>query len=57
MGGAERQLEGHIINNIRVGNAPQELIETLTVLLPYIGYPHTLTALNCLNAVLKEEEI
>ncbi|MBP1043590.1 carboxymuconolactone decarboxylase family protein [Vagococcus sp. BWB3-3] len=57
MGGAERQLEGHIINNIRVGNAPQELIETLTVLLPFIGYPRTLTALNCLNAVLKEEEI
>lgn len=53
--GAEAQLKGHILNNQRVGNDKQQLIETLTVLLPFIGYPRTLTTLNCINEVLPEE--
>lgn len=55
MGGADAQLKGHIRNNQRVGNNKQQLIETITVLLPFIGYPRTLTALNCINEVLPEE--
>lgn len=55
MGGADAQLKGHIHNNQRVGNDKQQLIETITVLLPFIGYPRTLTALNCINEVLPEE--
>lgn len=55
MGGAETQLKGHIYNNQRVGNDKGRLIETLTVLLPFIGYPRTLTALACLNEVLPEK--
>lgn len=55
MGGADAQLKGHIRNNQRVGNDKQQLIETITVLLPFIGYPRTLTALNCINEVLPEE--
>lgn len=56
MGGAESQLKGHISNNIRVGNTKQRLIDTITVLLPFIGYPRTLTALNCLNEIVPEKE-
>lgn len=55
MGGADAQLKGHIRNNQRVGNDKQQLIETMTVLLPFIGYPRTLTALNYINEVLPEE--
>lgn len=56
MGGAESQLKGHIANNIRVGNTKQRLIDTITVLLPFIGYPRTLSALNCLNEIVPEKE-
>ncbi|WP_430597229.1 carboxymuconolactone decarboxylase family protein [Enterococcus sp. AZ177] len=55
MGGADAQLKGHIRNNQRVGNEKPLLIETITVLLPFIGYPRTLTALNCINEILPEE--
>lgn len=54
MGGAEPQLKGHIGNNVRVGNDKQTLIDTITVLLPFIGYPRTLTALTCINEVIAE---
>ena len=55
MGGAEPQMKGHIRNNLRIGNDKQKLLDTITVLLPFIGYPRTLTALNCLNEVAPEE--
>lgn len=56
MGGAEPQMKGHIANNARVGNDKQVLIDTITVLVPFIGYPRTLTALNCMNEVLPDKE-
>ena len=55
MGGAEGQLKGHITNNVRVGNTKQKMMDTITVLLPFIGYPRTLTALSCLNETIPEE--
>lgn len=55
MGGDDAQLKGHIRNNQRVGNDKQQLIETITVLLPFIGYPRTLTALTYINDVISEE--
>jgi 4-carboxymuconolactone decarboxylase len=54
MGGAESQVKGHITGNINVGNTKEILISVTTQLLPYIGYPRTLNALNCLNEVLPE---
>lgn len=54
MGGAEAQMKGHIGNNLRVGNDKQCLLDTITALLPFIGYPRTLTALSCLNEVIPE---
>jgi 4-carboxymuconolactone decarboxylase len=54
MGGTESQIKGHIRGNANVGNDRQTLINLMTQLLPYVGYPRTLNAINCLNEVLPE---
>lgn len=51
LGGAEPQLEGHIQGNLAVGNDKAKLVAVLTQLLPYIGYPRTLSALSAVNEV------
>ena len=52
LGGCEPQLKGHIQGNVNVGNDKQMLINVVTQLLPYIGYPRSLNAIRCLNEVL-----
>ena len=52
LGGTESQIKGHIMGNVNVGNDRQALINLMTQLLPYVGYPRTLNAINCLNEVL-----
>lgn len=52
MGGTESQIKGHIQGNANVGNNRQTLINVMTQLLPYVGYPRTLNAINCLNEIL-----
>ncbi len=52
LGGTESQIKGHIQGNSNVGNDRQTLINLMTHLLPYIGYPRTLNAINCLNEIL-----
>ena len=54
LGGCEPQLKGHIQGNVNVGNNKETLLSTVTQLLPYIGYPRTLNAINCLNEVIPE---
>ncbi|SCG85685.1 carboxymuconolactone decarboxylase family protein [Methanobacterium congolense] len=54
LGGCEAQLKGHIQGNLNVGNDEETLLSTVTQLLPYIGYPRTLNAINCLNEVIPE---
>ena len=54
LGGTEGQIKGHIQGNANVGNDRQTLISLITQLLPYVGYPRTLNALNCLNEVLPQ---
>jgi 4-carboxymuconolactone decarboxylase len=49
LGGCEPQLAGHVVGNLAVGNDRQILIATITQLLPFIGYPHTLNALRVIN--------
>lgn len=49
------QMKGNIRNNLRICNDKHKLLDTITVLLPLIGYPRTLPALNCLNEVAPEE--
>lgn len=52
LGGTENQIKGHIQGNANVGNSRQDLINLITQLLPYVGYPRTLNAINCLNEIL-----
>ena len=54
LGGTESQIKGHIHGNANVRNDRQTLINLMTQLLPYVGYPRTLNAINCLNEVLPE---
>lgn len=50
-GGCEPQLKGHIAGNYHVGNDKYFLIAVISSNLPFIGYPRTLNALNCIREV------
>ncbi len=54
LGGCEPQLKGHIRGNLNVGNDKATLLSVVTQLLPYVGYPRTLNAINCLNEIVPE---
>jgi 4-carboxymuconolactone decarboxylase len=47
--GCELQVKGHVTANLRVGNDRGRLIEVVTQLLPYIGYPRVLNALRVID--------
>jgi 4-carboxymuconolactone decarboxylase len=49
LGGCEAQLKGHVAANLNVGNDRARLIDVLTQLLPFLGYPRTLNALRVIN--------
>jgi 4-carboxymuconolactone decarboxylase len=53
IGGTDSQVRGHIQGNLNVGNNRETLIGISTQLLPYIGYPRTLNALNAINEITK----
>lgn len=54
MGGTESQMKAHIKGNVTVGNDRKKLINLITQLLPYVGYPRTLNAIACLNEIAPE---
>ncbi len=56
MGGCEAQLKGHIGGNLNVGNGRETMLDAITQLLPYVGYPRALNALGCLNEVAPKKE-
>ena len=56
-GGCEPQVKDHAGGNAAVGNGKGTLLAVLTVCLPYIGFPRTINALGCINAVLPETEV
>jgi 4-carboxymuconolactone decarboxylase len=51
LGGCEAQVKGHVAANLKVGNGRARLIDVLTQLLPFIGYPRTLNALRVVDEV------
>ena len=51
LGGTDEQVKAHAQANLNVGNNRAVLIDVLTQLLPYIGYPRTLNAISAVNAV------
>jgi 4-carboxymuconolactone decarboxylase len=53
LGGADPQAKGHAAANLKVGNSREQLLNVITVLLPFIGYPRSLNALAAVNEVTK----
>ena len=51
LGGVESQIKGHIQGNLNIGNNKDILLDLITQLLPWVGYPRTLNALKYLNEV------
>ena len=51
LGGTDTQVKGHVRANINVGNGREVLLDVITQLLPWVGYPRTLNALSALNEV------
>ncbi|MGO4870137.1 MAG: carboxymuconolactone decarboxylase family protein [Roseiarcus sp.] len=51
LGGCEPQVKGHVAANLNVGNDRARLVDVLTQLLPFIGYPRTLNALRVVGEV------
>jgi len=51
LGGCEPQVKGHVAANLHVGNDRARLIDVLTQLLPFIGYPRTLNGLRAVDEV------
>ena len=49
LGGCESQLRSHVQGNLNVGNDKELMIEAITQCMPYMGFPRTLNALNCVN--------
>lgn len=52
-GGCEPQLTAHVKGNMNLGNDKQFLIKIVSQCLPYIGYPRSINAMNCINKVAK----
>jgi len=49
LGGCEPQVKGHVAANLHVGNTRARLLDVLTQLIPFIGYPRTLNGLRVLD--------
>jgi alkylhydroperoxidase/carboxymuconolactone decarboxylase family protein YurZ len=51
LGGCDPQVRGHVAGNLNVGNGRPLLIDVITVILPFIGYPRALNALAAVNEI------
>ena len=51
LGGCDPQVKGHVSANLHVGNDCAKLIDVLTQLLPFIGYPRTLNGFRAIVEV------
>ena len=56
MGGCEPQAKAHVTGNLAVGNTRQQLLDAVTIALPYIGYPKTLNAIAAINSIVPAKE-
>lgn len=54
-GGCDGQVKSHVAGNVRVGNGRQVLLDVLSQLLPFIGYPRTLNGLAAVNEIAPAE--
>jgi len=51
LGGCEPQVKGHVSANLNIGNDRARLVDVVTQLLPFIGYPRTLNGLRMIDEV------
>ncbi len=51
LGGCDAQVKGHVTANLNVGNDRARLIDVVTQLLPFIGYPRALNGLRAIDEV------
>ncbi len=51
LGGCDPQVKAHVAANLNVGNDRARLIDVITQLLPFIGYPRTLNALRAVDEI------
>ena len=54
MGGAQKLMELHARANKHVGNSKAKMVAAVTAMIPYIGFPRTLLALDAINLVYDE---
>ncbi len=52
LGGCDPQVKSHVRGNANVGNDRARLIEVVTQLLPFIGYPRSLNAITAIDEVI-----
>lgn len=57
LGGADAQVKAHIQGNLNIGHSRAFLIEVITALVPYIGYPRSLNALSALDELTLKKQI
>lgn len=53
-GGCEPQLIAHAKGNMNMGNDKAFLMKIVSQCLPYIGYPRSLNAMNCINKAAED---
>jgi 4-carboxymuconolactone decarboxylase len=51
LGGCDPQVAAHVTGNLNVGNDRAVMIDAITAVLPWIGYPRTLNALRAIDQV------
>ena len=51
LGGCDPQVKGHVAANLKVGHGRARLIDVVTQLLPFIGYPRSLNGLKAIDEV------
>jgi len=54
LGGCEPQLKAHVGGCAHMGLSKQNLVDAVACLVPLIGFPRSLNALGCVNAVLAD---
>jgi 4-carboxymuconolactone decarboxylase len=51
LGGCDAQVKGHVSANLHIGNDRVRLIDVITQLVPFIGYPRALNGLRAIDEV------
>ena len=53
-GGCEPQLTSHAAGNMKIGNDKDFLMRVVSQCLPYIGYPRSLNAIQCIQKAAEQ---